>query len=969
MYIHDIINTAMKKNFTLLLGWLYLCMAAQAQDKQKVFTSIELQPTVAYLKHKGEEARMVRLVFHGGNSYAPALARISFNGLVDSIQLPPSEKGFSSYELPLPGAPVQQQTQLSVQVISAGREYNGRCLVGPAQKWKVYVLPHSHVDIGYTNVQEKVLKIHMNNIDEAIKIAERTKNYPEEARFKWNTEAFWVVDRYLAQADENKKKTFWEAVKKEWINIDAAYGNINTSVTDSRQLVQMFHTAIKTARQHGVDIHTMLQVDVPGASWGLASQTAITGIKYFWGAPNSSDRIGRLYEWQDKPFYWKAPGGQQLLYWQSQPYSVGYALKGTSIPNFFTVEDPQPFYTGKPLDNFLNPFIFDYLADLQRKEFPYNMTVITWAMSDNAPIDPELPDAVKEWNERYASPQLVITSTKQFFHDFESVYRDRIPVVSGDYTEYWTDGISSAARETGYNRVASDRLQEADAIWALRNKPAYPAAAFDSVWNNILLFNEHTWGAYNSVSNPDDPKAISQWNYKQSFVLKGKDGTAELLTTATSGENIIANAIDVYNPLAQERTGLVVVPAAQSSAGDLVKDAQGRTVPSQRLSTGELAVLVQHIPAFTKSRFTIHTGKAAIKTKATAGNTTLQNGIYKVAVDEKSGDIVLLEKNGLPYNLADSAGLNRYSYLPGDSLEKIQYAGPAQVRIKEKGPLVVSVEVNSTAPGAYSLKREIQLVAGLDRIEITNTIDKQGITRKEGVHFAFPFNVPAAQVRYSIPWGSITAEADQLQHANRNWYTAQRWVDVSNKEFGITWSSPDAPLFEIGSIKTGGLLGGLHHSPLWLGFTEQHPAIYSWVMNNLWHTNFRHEQTGLTTFRYYLQVHKGYDPLTVNHEGLNNHRPLIIAPATGPATESLFFSIQSTGIYVESMKPAANGKGVLLWLVNAIDQETSVTLAPRDKNTSLNIWESDIMEQYKQPLHTGMTIPAKGVQLIRVEIK
>ncbi|WP_232538838.1 glycoside hydrolase family 38 N-terminal domain-containing protein [Chitinophaga tropicalis] len=947
-------------NFTWLLT--VLCYTASAQD----YTSVELQPTVAYLKHNGREARMARLIFHGGSSHKAATVRISFNGLQDSIQLPASQQGFTTYELPLPGSPVQQETQLSVKVSSAGREYDARCLVGPAQKWKVYVLPHSHVDIGYTNVQEKVLQIHMNNIDEAIKIAQRTQNYPKEARFKWNTEAFWVVDRYLAAADETRKKAFWEAVKKQWINIDAAYGNINTSITDSRQLVQMFHSAIKRAKEQGIDINTMLQVDVPGASWGLAAQTAITGIKYFWGAPNASDRIGKLYEWQDRPFYWKAPGGQQLLYWQSQPYSIGYALKGTKIPNFFTVEDPKPFYTGRPSENFLNPFIFGYLADLQKKQFPYNMTIITWAMSDNAPIDPELPEAVKEWNDRYASPQLIITSTKQFFHDFENAYKEKIPVVSGDYTEYWTDGLGSAARETGYNRVASDRLQEADAIWALRNKPAYPAARFDSVWNNILLFNEHTWGAYNSVSNPEDPKAVSQWNYKQSFAFKGKDLSQELLMTAAGGVDTISNAIDVYNPLGQPRTELVII---RNNTGNLVKDVTGKPVPSQRLSTGELAFLAENIPAYTKKRFTVHTGKAAIKTKAIVSHNTLQNGIYRISVDERTGNITLLEKNGLQANLADSGGLNQYSYLPGDSLEKILYAGNAQLRIKENGPLVVSIEATSAAPGAASLSREIRLTAGVDRIEIINTIDKQGIARKEGVHFAFPFNVPGAQVRYSIPWGSIKAEADQLQYANRNWYTAQRWVDVSNKEYGITWSSPDAPLFEIGNYTTAGLLGGLHHSPLWIDFTEQRPAIYSWVMNNLWHTNFRHEQSGVTTFRYYMQVHKAYDPLKVNYEGLNNHRPLIAVPASGPAEESLFFTIQSDNVYVESIKPTADGKGALVWLVNAADRETAVTFTPREKNNTLAVWQSDILEQHKQLLDTHITIPAKGIQLVRIETK
>ncbi|WP_261387448.1 hypothetical protein [Chitinophaga pinensis] len=298
--------------YCLLLLAVMTVSIARAQQNP-AFTSIELQPTVAYLKHEGRSARMVRLLFHGGNSYAPAVAHMYFNGESDSIPLPATEKGIGIIELPLPGDPVKRETQLVVKVETGGREYTARCVVAPAPEWKVYLLPHSHVDIGYTNVQEKVLQLHMNNIDEAIKTAERTQSYPPDARYKWNTEAFWVVDHYLAAADEAKKEAFWEAVKKGWINIDGAYANINTSVTDSRQLMQMFHTAVKTAKEHGLDINTMFQGDVPGASWGLASQSWITGIRYFWGAPNADDRIGQSPGWRDRPFYWKSPGQQNTL--------------------------------------------------------------------------------------------------------------------------------------------------------------------------------------------------------------------------------------------------------------------------------------------------------------------------------------------------------------------------------------------------------------------------------------------------------------------------------------------------------------------------------------------------------------------------------------------------------------------------------------------------------------------------------
>lgn len=956
------------KNLLFALAATCLGFGSFAQNKAPGFTAISLQATPAYVYHHGNTCRMARLLFHGGKQYETAIVQVHYNGLDVVDTLPAGSEGITEAELPLPGDTLTHTVQLEVQLHSGTQQFTARCLVPPAKQWKVYVLPHSHVDIGYTDVQEKVLQIHMNNIDEAITIARRTAGYPADARFKWNTEANWVVDNYLTRADAEKKKIFWDAVQKGWINLDGAYGNTNTSATSARQLMQLFYTGKQLAAQHGIAINTMLQCDVPGMSWGLPAQADITGIRYVLSAPNASDRIGSADEWRDKPFYWRSPSGmQQLLFWQCSPYSIGYTLKGSKIPNFFTVENPQPFYTGKPAENFLNPYLFGYLNELESKNFPYNSTILTWAMSDNAPIDPELPDAVKAWNGHYASPHLVITSVGGFFADIEAQYKHQLPVVAGDYTEYWTDGIASAARETGINRIASEEIQQAGALWALRNKPAYPAAAFDSAYNNLLLFNEHTWGAYNSVSNPADPKVTSEWKYKQAFALRAKAAADALLQEAEAGEQSIAGNIDVYNTLAQPQTGLVKLPAAQSSAGDLVKNAAGKPVPSQRLSTGELVFVAADVPGWSKQRFRIHAGKAYTKLTATVNGSTLDNGIYQLTVSDSTGNIISLYKKGIPANLAGKEGLNRYTYLPGDSLSAIQYAGAAQVSVKEKGPLVVSLLVTSSAPGAKTLRREIQLVAGIDRVDITNTIDKLPVGSKESVYFVFPFNVPGAQLRYQIPWGSITAEADQLTHANKNWYTMQRWADVSNKDYGITWSSIEAPLFETGNYTTAGLIGGLHHSPRWVDFTEQGPVIASWVMNNVWHTNFRREQEGITRFHYYLHAHETYSSINANQLALADHQPLVAAAASGAANESLFFNVSAPGVYVENLQPAAAGKGVLLQLVNAADTTSAVHLTPASPSKKMTITRSSLLEQDAATLQQNFTIPAKGIVMIRVQ--
>lgn len=945
-------------------------LLAKAQTKN-VFTGIELEPAAAYINYKGHECRMVRLLFKNGKSYNTLKIRISFNGLSDSVFVHADTAGTSVFEVPLPGPAIVKNTQASIEVESDKKYFASRCIVEPAKKWTVYILPHSHVDVGYTNLQSKVLKLHINNIDEAIALAAKTQNYPEEARYKWNTEAVWVVDNYLKNANTAKKSSFWGAVKKGWINIDGAYGNINTSLTDSRQLMQMFYTGKQLGKEHAIDIQTLFQGDVPGSSWGLAAQVGQTGIKYFLSGPNASDRIGTTPNWQDKPFYWLSPSGtQKLLFWQCQPYSIGYTLKGSKIPNFFNVDEPKAYSTGHPSENFLNPYLFQYLNKLADNSFPYDMTILTWAMSDNAPIDPELPDAVKLWNERYASPRLIITSTKQFFTDFESRYKNEIPVLKGDYTEYWTDGVGSAAKETAINRNTSARLQQADAIWAIRNKSVYPQVKFEEAWKNILLFSEHTWGAYNSISEPENEKVKEEWRTKQAFALNGQKQTEQLVQLALKDPLSVTNSIDVYNTGSAARSELVIIPANLSNVGDLVKDNKGNKIVSQRLSAGELAFVAKVVPAFAKSRYTINPGKAYFggNSVKTASN-TISNDIYTIQLDDKTGTIKKLIdlKTGRNFVTTDSVGFNQYLYLLGDSLKNLQASSKPVITAKEKGSLVVSLLVTSAAPGCNSLTQEIRLVQGSDKIEIINTVDKKAVLTKEGVHFAFPFNISNPQLRYNIPWGNVLNSYDQLPNGNKNWYAMQRWLDISNKEYGVTISSLDAPLFEIGNI-TANLLGGLYNSPLWIKDQPASSRIYSWAMNNHWHTNFVASQQGVVSFRYFIKTHENsFNAYHANLFGIENHKPLIAAKASGKATEKLFFSVNGhSHVFAESLKPEAEGKGVIVQLVNSSDNAESVTIESRN-GKALKLWASNLVEDKLSVMKNNFIIAGKDNLSIRVE--
>ena len=122
---------------------------------------------------------------------------------------------------------------------------------------------------------------------------------------------------------------------------------------------------------------------------------------------------------------------------------------------------------------------------------------MSWAMADNTPIDADLPDAVKSWNEDYAYPHLVIAGrASNNGHLRHEKYGNKLLTYRGDFTEYWTDTGARHRRQTNRHepRLGRSGMIQADTLWTMlhHGQPA-PRADFDEAWRYVILGTEHTW--------------------------------------------------------------------------------------------------------------------------------------------------------------------------------------------------------------------------------------------------------------------------------------------------------------------------------------------------------------------------------------------------------------------------------------------------------------------------------------------
>ncbi|MFI5380615.1 MAG: glycoside hydrolase family 38 C-terminal domain-containing protein [Tepidisphaerales bacterium] len=857
---------------------------------------------------------------------------------------------------------IESEQSMTIAVDLAGQAVaQGQFKLAVPPHHTIYILPHSHTDIGYTEIQTEIEDKQVNNLLLGIEYAKRTANYPPGARFVWNVEVLWAADLYLHRLGPAQQQAFLDAVKNGQVALNGMYLNELTGLCRPEELMRLFTFATQLRRQTGATIDSAMISDVPGYTWGTVTAMSQAGIRYFSVAPNYFDRIGDiLVQWENKPFWWVGPSGKdQVLVWI--PY------KGYAMSHIYSKLTPE--------------FVGHYLDQLQRTNYPYEIAYMRWAgHGDNALPDPAICEFVKDWSASHEWPKFVIASTGEAFRAFEKRYGDQIPRIRGDWTPYWEDGAGSSALETGMNRGSSDRLIQSEALWAMSRPVTYPAADFEAAWRDVLLYSEHTWGAWCSIGDPARRETREQWAIKQSYAAAADRNSRTLLSRALAIGRESADrdgAIDVLNTTSWPRTDLVIVPKSLCEHRDRVLDDQGKPVPSQRLRSGELAFVADNVGPLAARRYTIQEGKALSQGPAIARGNVLKNDLVELRIDEKTGAIAELRAKGLDANLAGSTSghaINDYLYLVGDNLADLQRSGPVKIVVQDPGPLVASVQIECDAPGCYKLRREVRVVAGLDRAELTNIVDKQRLqaadynakTGKESVNFAFPFNVPGGQMRFDVPFGVVRPEADQIPSACKNWLTVGRWADVSNDDLGVTWVTLDAPLIQIGGI-TATLVGSQTNPDVWRKQIDSTQSLYSWAMNNHWGTNYRAYQEGPVAFRFALRPHAKLDLAAASRFATGLSQPLIATAARGAAPAASRLQLDSADVLVTSLKPSNDGKAIIvrLWGGAGRDAHTALTWsAPAPKR----IWLSDLGERPLKELTGPVTVPAWGVVTLRADL-
>lgn len=830
--------------------------------------------------------------------------------------------GRSELEFEIP--PLQPGEPLRVDFRSdAGAQSFEERNLAPPRHWTVYLTQHTHTDIGYTRPQTEILPESLRFLDFALDYCDLTDDYPDDARFRWTCETFWAVREFLKSRPPAQLQRLKRRVQEGRVEIAGLLLNLSEIATESsiRASLQSLRLLEGDMR---LPVVTAMQNDVNGAAWCLPDYLPGIGIRYLTMGINKTRSILPF----DLPtaFWWEAPSGRRLLAYRAEHYHLG---------NFWEVHTGNVAKFGTGLTK--------YLRSLETRKYPFDRAAVQFSgyHTDNSPPSMIASDLVRQWNEQHVWPKLRLSVAREFLEYVEREHGKNLAVHRQAWPDWWTDGFGSAARETAASRETHAGMQVTEALLAMaalhgRSIPESTLRRVADVQENLMFYDEHTFGAAESIDDPMAENSHVQWSEKSAYVWTAvKD--ANLLREDAFGlfQEFLPRAevptVAVVNTLNWPRSGLATVfidhQILPPDREFRIVDAEtGQTAPAQALSRRSegtyWALWTRNIPALGYRLFRIETTDRPRAAQSTAQVTRLENDFYELVVDPEQGAVARLLDKGTGSNLVDPAAPWGFGQLLYETLTEKRDFVPERFRRTAwtgigvqpgvQGPVWKSIVLTGQLPGCAGkngARVEIRLYESEKRVEFHWQIRKVPVVQAEAVYVIFPFAPRDGQIAYEAQGGLMRPGLDQIPGSASDWQTVQNFLSVRHPKGQIVWGSSGAPLVQLGEINLG----------KWQPVTRvAQPHVYSWVMNNYWFTNFRVQQEGELRWSYFLTSTADASSATAARFGWGSRVPLatrVLPPlksgrTTEPPARSLI-SIDVPGVVVVDAQPAGRREVVL----------------------------------------------------------
>ncbi|MDO9510954.1 MAG: hypothetical protein Q7J34_04285 [Bacteroidales bacterium] len=162
--------------------------------------------------------------------------KVRINKLEENVLLKPGQVVFD-FKLEV----VDQPTKFIAQIQNKNKPIQEiEFTLKPLKDWTIYLVQHTHTDIGYTRSQTEILSEHLRYIDYALDYCDQTDNYPDNAKFRWTCEASWAVREYFNSRPEAQINRLIKRVNEGRIEVTGMFFNFSEIVDETAVRLKTF---------------------------------------------------------------------------------------------------------------------------------------------------------------------------------------------------------------------------------------------------------------------------------------------------------------------------------------------------------------------------------------------------------------------------------------------------------------------------------------------------------------------------------------------------------------------------------------------------------------------------------------------------------------------------------------------------------------------------------------------------------
>ena len=790
----------------------------------------------------------------------------------------------------------------------------------------IYLVELSHLDIGFTEPVDDIETFAKTHLDQVLDNLEADPNY------HWTIENGWWLDRWWERSTEAERERMTGHLQEGRLVLAAGYANLHSTKVSREELVRALYYSSTTARELGVRARTWYQDDVPGATFALPEVLARAGVDYYVGGMNTGFG-GKLSEPDhgDRPFWWIAPDGSRVLAW------ITFDSYAEGLNWGFSFFDNLPDLYKK---------MGEKLPEQEEAGYPWPEMMLLRGF-DNHYQGFKTRDLAEEWNATYDNPKFVLSTAEAFLDRMLDTHGpDAFPSYSGDFGAAWSgsnagtqhiqEWIRQAHRDVaaGEMLVGSARAIDGGSAESTLRRHAY---------RKMLESDEHSGaGGWPGYFTPEEFDRNARQHF--AFAREARDDGVALVDRGlrrlvadlpASGDAVVA-----VNTLGFETDGWVrqALPAAiYDTDFRVVERGSGRELVYQRFDAQrEILFRAQAVPAAGYRVYDLLPGTPTAQPQGVLSVDlgSLENDFYRVDISGSDGSVTSFYDKTRGLEMIDPASAYRFNEVAHNTHQDTtagnkpiaQAPSAVTVSIAESGPLRVSLRVQRE--GTPHVESFYRLYRGEDRFEIENVLDRDAMAYVPNDQHSWkymvtwPFDIHDFSIRSETAVRFLDPLSDGFARENLfDWHNVEHTLAFWDATRGLLTASDSVSAFHFENLS--GLTSPAFSTTdaLLLPRMKDKADEYEFEDGTIGPVEQEPDTSPLYTYvHHFRSTDPGFDPLVATAFGVSALTPLRSAwisrqPGNMPRDESSIFEIDAPGVLLATIKPAEDGRGSVLRLV------------------------------------------------------